>query len=469
MKTKWLFVLGVCLCGLTRLHAQGTAFTYQGRLVDQGNVANGRYEMEFGLWSALSSGTRVAGPLTNSAVNVSNGIFTVTIDFGSGAFNGSGRWLQIGVRTNGSSAAFPLLTPRQPVTPAPYAILAGGLNGILPDSQLSANIPRLNSNQTFSGNVSFTGSGNVGVGTSSPTDAKLDVEGAVHVNDYDIYLRGGSDRAHGVGYRSTIRAKSVDGPFLYGFNGGALGIGAPDDIILAWDWQGTVTIGTTNIPGRLNIAVSPSQTLHLRHDGGLVPGINVAGTGGLAGIMRFRNALEVWPDDTGTRPGYLDVRETNGAANIVLRGNGTATVKVLEITGGADVAEPFPMKDSIEPGSVVIIDDEHPGQLRLSTSRYDTRVAGIVSGAGGVNPGLALRQHDVLDAGKNVALTGRVYVQADATSAPIKPGDLLTTSDKPGHAMKVSDHSRAPGAVIGKAMSSLREGSGLVLVLVSLQ
>ena len=69
-----------------------------------------------------------------------------------------------------------------------------------------------------------------------------------------------------------------------------------------------------------------------------------------------------------------------------------------------------------------------------------------------------------------VALTGRVYVQVDAIAGgPVRPGDLLTTSPTAGHAMKVGDHTRAMGAVIGKAMTSLDSGRGLVLVLVNLQ
>jgi hypothetical protein len=68
-----------------------------------------------------------------------------------------------------------------------------------------------------------------------------------------------------------------------------------------------------------------------------------------------------------------------------------------------------------------------------------------------------------------VALSGRVYVLADASGGPIRPGDLLTTSNSPGYAMKVSDYARAQGAVIGKAMSPLKEGKGMVLVLVTLQ
>jgi hypothetical protein len=149
---------------------------------------------------------------------------------------------------------------------------------------------------------------------------------------------------------------------------------------------------------------------------------------------------------------------------------GTARVGVLTITGGADVAEPFAMSDPDLPqGSVVIIDETQPGRLKLSEQPYDTRVAGIISGAGGVNSGLTLSQQGVLEGGQPVALSGRVYALADATESPIKPGDLLTTSSSPGHCMKAADRDRAYGTVIGKAMTELTDGRGLVLVLVSLQ
>ena len=89
----------------------------------------------------------------------------------------------------------------------------------------------------------------------------------------------------------------------------------------------------------------------------------------------------------------------------------------------------------------------------------------------GVRPGLVLGQKgSVADGAQPVASVGRVYVWCDADSGgSIQGGDLLTTSATPGHAMKVSDHSRANGAVLGKALSSLQGGRGLVLVLVSLQ
>jgi hypothetical protein len=119
---------------------------------------------------------------------------------------------------------------------------------------------------------------------------------------------------------------------------------------------------------------------------------------------------------------------------------------------------------------VLAIDPDSPGNLKVADAAYDRRVAGVVSGAGEVQPGLIMSQEGTVADGKYpVALTGRVYCLADASNGPIEPGDLLTTSDTPGHAMKVSDHARAQGAVLGKAMTGLKEGRGLVLVLVSLQ
>ena len=150
--------------------------------------------------------------------------------------------------------------------------------------------------------------------------------------------------------------------------------------------------------------------------------------------------------------------------------DGPVTVCTLTIRDGCDVAEPFQMSHAeILKGSVVVIDDKNAGQLKLSDRAYDSRVAGIVSGANGVNPGIAMHQEGEFEGGQNVALSGRVYVLADATNGSITPGDLLTTSSTPGHAMKVTDHNKAQGAILGKAMSPLKSGKGMVLVLVTLQ
>src|SRR5262249_6700157 len=96
-------------------------------------------------------------------------------------------------------------------------------------------------------------------------------------------------------------------------------------------------------------------------------------------------------------------------------------------------------------------------------------VAGIVSGAGDLAAGAILGNLPGKEDAPPIALSGRVWARCDASSGAIKPGDLLTTSDMPGHAMKASDRERAFGTVIGKAMTGLKEGRGLVLVLVNLQ
>ena len=104
--------------------AQTTAFTYQGRLNIGGNSANGSYDLTFALFTTNAAGGPVAGPITNSATLVTNGLFTTAIDFGTGVFTGTNYVLEIGVRTNGSASAFSILTPRQSLTAVPYALYA---------------------------------------------------------------------------------------------------------------------------------------------------------------------------------------------------------------------------------------------------------------------------------------------------------------------------------------------------------
>lgn len=121
----WVAVLALAaLAFIPQLSATplGTAFTYQGRLNDGGRPANGSYDLKFTLYDTGPG--PVAGPLTNAPVAVSNGLFTVTLDFGTGVFAGDARWLEIGVRTNGTAADFTALTPRQALTPGPYALYA---------------------------------------------------------------------------------------------------------------------------------------------------------------------------------------------------------------------------------------------------------------------------------------------------------------------------------------------------------
>ncbi|MEP6703862.1 MAG: hypothetical protein ABJB34_03570 [Acidobacteriota bacterium] len=148
---------------------------------------------------------------------------------------------------------------------------------------------------------------------------------------------------------------------------------------------------------------------------------------------------------------------------------GTTKTNILQITGGSDLAEHFEFGESVKPGMVVAIDPLKTGKLIVARGVYNRRVAGIVSGANSLSAGMTLP--DLKDAKNSlpVALSGRVWVYCDATRNAIQPGDLLTTSPTPGHAMRVASYTRAQGAIIGKAMSRLKSGKGLVLVLVTLQ
>lgn len=181
--------------------------------------------------------------------------------------------------------------------------------------------------------------------------------------------------------------------------------------------------------------------------------------------------------ETNTQGAEIQLRDATGVTTIEIdadfNGEGRVRTQVLEITGGSDLSEQFDIRGDgtpIEPGMLVCIDPDNIGKLIISSRPYDNTVAGIVSGAGGIKPGMLMGQRDsIADGAIAVALTGRVWAKCDASHAPIQPGDLLTTSGRPGMAMRASDGQRSQGAVIGKAMSPLSDGQGLVLVLVQPQ
>jgi hypothetical protein len=195
-------------------------------------------------------------------------------------------------------------------------------------------------------------------------------------------------------------------------------------------------------------------------------GVSLSGSLVLTGGATIGGDLAVSGQTQFEKDAHVAGSLTAAAVNV----SGTTSTGVLEITGG-DLAEPFLVSDSrqIPAGAVVVIDERRPGQISLSNKPYDRRVAGIISGAGGINPGVIMYSQGITEASFHVALAGRVYAQADASNGPIAPGDLLTTSAIPGRVMKVTDYQKAQGAVVGKAMSSLDSGRGLVLTLVSLQ
>jgi len=135
----------------------------------------------------------------------------------------------------------------------------------------------------------------------------------------------------------------------------------------------------------------------------------------------------------------------------------------------ADCAENFCASETAvyEPGTVMVINEF--GTLEQSKKPYDRRVAGVVSGAGNLKPGLLLGKVPGKTNSIPIALIGKVYCKVDATHDTIQIGDLLTSSHMPGHAMRASKQSQAFGAVIGKALQPCLSGQELIPILVALQ
>lgn len=182
--------------------------------------------------------------------------------------------------------------------------------------------------------------------------------------------------------------------------------------------------------------------------------------------------------------GAMSLNDGAGNQRIYLNGrNGNIALKNAEgdnkihlnseigdiLLSNADCAEDFDISglSKAEPGTVMVIEEE--GSLRPSTIAYDKKVAGVISGAGDLRPGLILDRHPGIDGRKPVALMGKVFCKVDANYAPIEVGDLLTTSPTEGHAMKATDPEKAFGAVIGKALKSLTSGQDMIPIIVALQ
>ena len=302
------------------------------------------------------------------------------------------------------------------------------------------------------GGVSLLGlsTGAVGIGTTTPR-TQLDVAGDVHVGR-DVHIeRNGSPKlileSHGFGNQTySIRATNKRDPAgerkLIVRNEGA----ARDDVVLQND-------GTIGISGDVHVERNGSPKLILESHG--------------FGSQKYSIRATNRRDPAGERK--LIIRNEGARKdNVVIENDGTVSVSGDIKLAGADCAEKFAVKDgrSLKPGAVLIIGDS--GELEPCAEAYDTRVAGVISGGGDHRPGIILGNESSDGLRAVVALAGKVYCSVDARSAPVEAGDLLTTSPSPGHAMKADDPQRSCGAVIGKALRALPEGTGLVPILVAL-
>jgi hypothetical protein len=310
----------------------------------------------------------------------------------------------------------------------------------------------------------YGGEGSSGVqGRANHYGGRFVANGNIGIGVYGEASHIGNERNHG-GY---FKASSKAGIGAYGESSGTSGTGV---FGLATDTGDVNNFGgvfeARGVYGKAVVGVASNDSEMTNYGGHFVAkgrgGRGIYAEGGPQGsAAAFKGKIIIGNRNT-------------GEFVMILGDDGKLTTRVLEITGGSDLSEKFQIGTAMDvtptAGMVVIIDPDNPGKLAVSSEPYDRRIAGIISGAGNIESGMIMGQSNSAADGEHpVALIGRVYCLADASNGSIQPGDLLTTSDIPGHAMKVTDHTRAQGAILGKAMTRLESGRGLVLVLVNLQ
>ena len=348
----------------------------------------------------------------------------------------------------------------------------------------------------FKANVFRFGGGRVGIGTTAPT-SRLEVasvgETAIRAitNWVGVYGTHSGDGTF-PGVWGETDSTSAGGSAVRGWatatTGGSYGVYGRSSSIGGVAVYAENNSNGTALAALGNGSFREQATLRVENtqpSAGMAAYIKSQGTWATMHLENDSTGEVLWLQRDNSDGPFIVAHNADTVRNVfTVSQSGYTKVAVLEITGGADFSEGFdvsalPIESCEEsagnpivpqPGMVVSIDPANPGRLVVSHKAYDTTVAGIVSGAGGVKPGMLMAQAESpADGNLPVALSGRVYCLCDAANGPIVPGDLLTTSARPGHAMKATDRDRAAGAVIGKAMSPLADGTGLVLVLVSLQ
>ena len=487
----------------------GNNITYQGQLSDNGSPASGDYEFSFELYDTPAGITQVGSTVTQ-VLAVTDGLFTATPSFGN-VFDGTALYLEIGVRPNGSVDPYTILTPRQTLTAAPYALTLRPGADVVGSTTSDASILAHNTATTGTTSYALRGETNSTSGSAaaiygrvtstSPGGYSAGVHGVNNGTGGNGIGVWGSQNGSGwglygtsvTGYGAYVTASSAGGLGLYARGGS----GVDADIVLGGS--------NTSDDGRIiSDPIYSGSDIFLTSNDAVVVELDADGNGEDADfsiedkdsntIFNFDESgefslfepgvgemIEMVTTELGTDGAQITLRNNAGQATIVLDaefnagGDGRITTEVLQITGGSDLSEQFDIqtgKTGFAPraGYVVSIDAANPGELAVSSQAYDRTVAGVVSGAGDVQPGMLMGQQGTdADGQYPVALTGRVYVWVDASYGAVEPGDMLTTSNTAGHAMKAADYDQAQGAILGKAMTSLESGRGLVLVLVTLQ
>jgi hypothetical protein len=272
-----------------------------------------------------------------------------------------------------------------------------------------------------------------------------------HVDGNNAYLRVGI-----AGNEGDISVRDGNGREVFQFDG----------------QNAVLRIGNTGNEG--DLLVRDGQNREVFHVDGNNAFLRI-GTSGNEGDISVRDASDREVFHFDAQYAALRVDAAGNEGDIIVRND--AGNEVIHLNGGtgdillsnADAAEQFDVADGAqtEPGMLMVLNRE--GKLEPSSSPYDSKVVGVVAGAGNYRPGIVLGHQSGAAARVPISVLGKVTCKADAGHGPIEIGDLLTTSPTPGHAMVARDALSAFGSVIGKALSPLPEGTGQVDVLITLQ
>lgn len=450
MPSKSVALVLLAAAGITAPASLAQTFSYQGLIELNGQPVNGTLDLRFGIWDAATGGTRFSnGTINRFDMPVADGLVETDLTFGNPSpwDANEPRWLEIEVRDGDSTGAYVTL-PRQPLQAAPFALNTRGI-----EVDRTGEVVTIKGDDTISSNQAVL---------------RLDSGFGAFANYSAIDLLDRGESKWGIG------KSNIDNAFYIGANGSLSTFSILNETEL-------VGIGTSSPSSKLDVRGDVSVRSPNSSDGAV---LNLdAGSSGFSGINLFSDTNDGWSIGNNASNDFAIGRRFD-IPTLFMKGDtgrigiGTASPSsaldvngIVTIRGGADIVEGFESAcgTAWDPGTVLSIDPDNPGQLMCSADAYDNKVAGVVSGAGGIQPGIKLGQDGVLDGSIPVAMTGRVYVKASAENGPIRPGDLLTTASIPGHAMRVTDSDRGNGAIIGKAMGELESGEGLVLVLVNLQ